>query len=223
MKISRTKSAFLNMVFNFIYQITNTIVNIIIPPLIISKYGSVINGLISTIKQILGYIQLVGAGISESTVVSLYKPLEDNNQKKISSIFNACSITFFRMGLLFNVFSVILAFIYPFFIKEEFNYFFLVLLIIVLSISGASEFYIIGKCRSLLIADQKVYIVNIAQIFGAVSNFIITIFLISIDANILIVQLGASSIYAMRILVLYVYVKKIIYILIKLFLQILRL
>lgn len=205
---SRTRYAFLNLVFNMLYQVINTVVNIIIPPLIISRYGSIINGLISTIKQILGYIQLVGAGISESTVVSLYKPLAVNDEKKISGIFNACSKTFFRMGILFNIGTLLLAIVYPFFIKEDINYFSLVLLILVLGIAGASEFFVIGKCRSLLIADQKVYIVNIAQIIGAISNLIITIFLISINANIIIVQFGASTIYAARLIVVYSYIKK---------------
>ena len=207
-KTSRTKSAILNMVFNFVYQVVNTVVNVIIPPLIIGKYGSVINGLISTVKQILGYVQLVGAGISESTVVSLYKPLAERNTSKISAIYNACSNAFFKMGIVFNGLSVAVAFIYPAFVQEELDYFFLVALILVLSIAGASEFYVIGKCRALLTADQKIYIVNIAQICGAVANLLVTIILIHMDVSVVIIQAGASVVYAMRILIVYSYVKK---------------
>lgn len=208
MKTSRTKSAILNVFFNLCYQIVNTVVNMIIPPLIMTKFGSVINGLVSTVKQILSYVQLLGAGISESTVVSLYKPLAEKDNNKISAIFNACSVTFFRMGMLFNAGAVAIAFLYPLFISEKIDYVFGTLLILVLSIAGASEFFVIGKCRSLLIADQKMYIVNIAQIIGAVSNLIVTIVLINIDANIILVQAGSSIIYAMRIMVVYTYVKR---------------
>lgn len=207
MKTSRTKSAMLNVFFNLCYQVVNTVVNLLIPPMIMTKFGSVINGLVSTIKQILSYVQLLGAGISESTVVSLYKPLSEKDDKKISAIFNACSTTFFRMGMLFNTGALAIAFIYPLFMGEI-NYVFGVLLIVVLSVAGASEFFVIGKCRSLLIADQKIYIVNIAQIIGAVSNLIITIILIKLNANIIVVQAGASVIYAMRIIIVYGYVKK---------------
>lgn len=207
MKTSRTRSAILNVFFNLCYQVVNTVVNLLIPPMIMTKFGSLINGLVSTIKQILSYVQLLGAGISESTVVSLYKPLSEKDDKKISAIFNACSTTFFRMGMLFNTGALAIAFIYPLFMGEI-NYVFGVLLIVVLSVAGASEFFVIGKCRSLLIADQKIYIVNIAQIIGAVSNLIITIILINLNANIIVVQAGASVIYAMRIIVVYGYVKK---------------
>lgn len=205
---SRTQAAILNIIFNFFYQMINTIVNIILPPLIINQFGSVINGLISTIKLILGYVQLLGAGIAESTVVSLYKPIANKEHSQISAIFNACSKVFFKMGILFQIASFLLAFIYPFFIKDELNYFFLVLLILILAIAGASEFFVIGKCRSLLLADQKIYIVNIAQIFGALGNLIITIILINYNCSIIIVQLGSSIIYVMRILILMIYVKK---------------
>ena len=81
MKTSRTKSAILNVFFNLCYQVVNTVVNLLIPPMIMTKFGSVINGLVSTIKQILSYVQLLGAGISESTVVSLYKPLSEKDDK----------------------------------------------------------------------------------------------------------------------------------------------
>ena len=132
MKTSRTKSAVLNVLFNSCYQVVNTVVNILIPPMIMTKFGSVVNGLVSTIKQILSYVQLLGAGISESTVVSLYKPLSDKNEKKISAIFNACATTFFRMGMLFNTGALAIAFLYPLFMKEDINYLFGVLLILVL-------------------------------------------------------------------------------------------
>ena len=56
---SRTKSAFKNVLLNFGYQLVNIITNIIIPPLIIGYFGSIINGLISTIKQIINWAILI--------------------------------------------------------------------------------------------------------------------------------------------------------------------
>lgn len=206
-KKSRTFYAIKNMIFNFIYQVVNTITNVIIPPIIINKFGSTINGLISTTKQIMSYIQLVGAGISESTVVSLYKPIADNNSKKISEIFKASGKTFFKAGTFFSVLAIAIAFIYPLFVKENLEYNFIVKIFIVLSISGISEFFVIGKYRTLLIADQKAYIVNIAQIFGAIISTVLIIILIQLDIDIIMVQLVASLAYLCRIFVLCIYAK----------------
>lgn len=205
---SRTIFALKNIVFNFAYQVINTVVNIILPPLIIGTFGSVINGLIQTIKQIINYIQLVGAGISESTVVSLYKPLNDGDNEKISSIYKAVGKTFNRAGALFSLASVIIAVVYPFFVEENISYWFIAAIVIILSIAGLSEFLLIGKYRTLLIADQKLYVVNIAQIVGAVLSTALTIVMIKCGFGIVIVQLAASMAYVFRIVVLAFYINR---------------
>lgn len=207
-KKSRTKYAIKNVTFNFIYQVLNTIVNIIVPPLIITKYGSIINGLRSTLKQIISYIQLVGAGIAESTTVALYKPLADKDEKRISSIYNASSKAFNNAGIIFSLISIMVASLYPFFIEEDLNYWFIFGIILILCISAASEFFVLGRCRTLLTADQKVYIINIAQIIGSVVSTIVTIVFIKLNFSILIVELATSLTYIMRVVILIVYVSK---------------
>lgn len=207
-KKTRTEYAVKNVIFNSIYQVVNTIVNIIVPPLIISRYGSVINGLRSMIKQIISYVQLVGAGISESTIVSLYNPLAENDTKKISGIYNATNKAFNYSGIVCSIISLLVAIIYPFFIEENLNYWFVAGMICVLALSGASEFFVVGKCRALLTADQKVYVVNIAQILGAIASTLATIIGIKLRLNIIMIELLASITYIMRILVVIIYVKK---------------
>lgn len=207
-KRSRTHAAIVNVIFNVGYQLVNMIVNLVIPPLIIGRFGSTINGLISTIKQVISYVQLVGAGIAESTVVTLYKPLADKDEKKISGIFNAGEKAFWRAGIIFSGLSVLLACIYPFFVKEDMNKLFIGAMVLVLCIVGASEFFVIGKCRTLLTADQRIYVVNIAQIVGAVGMLVATIIMIKLDASVLVVQLIASCAYILRLIILYCYVKK---------------
>lgn len=68
---------------SFITQIVNIITNFILPPLLIATYGSQINGLVTTIKQLMSYIKLVGAGISVATTHSLYKPIAKQDHKKL--------------------------------------------------------------------------------------------------------------------------------------------
>ncbi len=207
-KRSRTIEAIKNVIGNFAYQIVNTVTNIILPPLIISKYGSVINGLISTIKQIINYLQLVGAGISESTVVELYKPLTNGDKKKVNSIYKASEKTFNQAGIIFSTVSLIVAFIYPLFVNENLGYSSIVKIVLALSLAGVSEFFVLGKCRTLLIADQKNYIVNIAQIAGAIFSTITTIILIKLDFSIELVQVMSSLMYILRILILVIYINK---------------
>lgn len=208
-KKSKITSTIINTIVNFIYQIINILVNLIVPPLLINKFGSTINGLVSSIKQVVNYVQLVGAGISESTVVSLYKPINNNDEKKISAIYNACSYAFNKSGIFFSFLSIIVSFIYPLFIlKENLNYFTVVFLVLALCISGASEFFVVGKYRALLTADQKLYVINIAQIIGSIMSTVTIMLTIKLNLNIVIVELIASFTYILRIFILTIYVNR---------------
>ena len=55
----RAKKTLKNLIFNLLQQIVSIVTGFILPPLIIHNYGSSINGLISTIKQIVMYAQTV--------------------------------------------------------------------------------------------------------------------------------------------------------------------
>ncbi|RSK33698.1 lipopolysaccharide biosynthesis protein [Bhargavaea beijingensis] len=197
-----------NIGASFLNQMVNIITNFILPPLIIGTYGSQVNGLVTTIKQLMSYIRLVGAGISIATNHSLYKPLADKDYHRTSGMLNAANSMFNKAGTLFTVLALITSFIYPTFIKGTLDYTLVVILIIVMSIEGASEFFVVGKYKSLLYADQKSYITSLVQTFGIVLSFIFTYILILQQANIVLVLLAASLLYVVRIVFLTTYVRR---------------
>ena len=207
-KASRTVSALINLISNCGYQFVNIIVNIILPPLITGRFGSVISGLVNTVRQIVSYVSLVGSGISDSTVVALYEPLEKNDAGRISSIYNAVGRAFNRASAAFTVISVVVAAVYPLLIEEELDYFFVASIVLIMSLSGFSELWMIGKYRALLTADQRLYIVNFAQIAGSVFSTALTVALIKLGFGIVTVQLAAATTYLLRIILLTAYVTR---------------
>ena len=94
----RAKKTLKNLIFNLLQQVVAIVTNFIVPPLIIGRFGSAINGLVSTIKQIMQHAQLTGAGISSVSTYALYKPLAENDHKKISGIYNATNKMFIKAG-----------------------------------------------------------------------------------------------------------------------------
>lgn len=204
----RIKKAFKNLVFNIVQQIINILVNFLMPPILVSSFGSTINGLVSTIRQIMQYIQLTGAGIAQASTFAMYKPLAEKNEKELSGVYNATRKMFFKAGNVFSIITLIVAVIYPFFVKEQIDYLTVFLLILVISISGASEFYFCGKYNALLNANQENYFVAIAQTIGSITNLIFLIILTKLKQSIVIVQLGMSCTYLLRIILLTVYVRK---------------
>lgn len=190
-----------------ITQIINIVINFILPPLIIGTYGSQINGLVLTIKQILSYISLVGAGIAVAITHSLYKPIAEKDYKTASGVFNAASTMFKKAGFVFTFIALLTALIYPFFLKENLDYSLVLMLIIVMSIEGMSEFFVVGKYRSLLFADQKSYVVSLIQVVGLILSFIFAYILIKAEVNIVVVQFAYSLVFLVRLILLSWYVK----------------
>lgn len=197
-----------NIILNLLYQLTNMLVNFLIMPLILVNFGSNINGLIQTIRQILNYVAFLGAGIAESSMVSLYRPLAEKDNRAISAIVNISGKVFFRAGMLFSWVSLCVAFFYPLIVKSVLDFYSSVLLIIILCAATASEFFIIGKYRALFIADQRGYVVNVIQIIAALLSLMLTYILIDLGFNIIVVQLGVSLSYISRIFLILYYAKK---------------
>ena len=207
-KRGRTINAIISMFSNIILQFINIISNLILPSLFIGTFGSIINGLISSIKQIFSYVQLIGTGISEATIVSLYKPLDENNYKKISSIYNASAKTFFKTGIFFTIITLLFALIYPALVNTTLDYTSSVLLILIMGIAGASEFFIFGKYKTILIADQKVYCINVIQIITIIIILSCNLLFIKLGYNIVLVTLFSSVAYIFRTVAIFIYMKK---------------
>jgi len=204
----RAKKTLKNLIFNFLQQFVAIITNFIIPPLIIGKFGSSINGLVSTIKQITNHAQLTGAGISSVSTYAMYKPLSENNTKKLNGIYSATNKMFIKAGNLFSLILLLVAIIYPCFVNGDVNYFVTSVLVVIIGINGLSEFYLIGKYQSLLNADQKNFVIAIAQTLGNIFNVIITVVLIKLNQGIILVQLGAAIVYVLRVIIINIYVKR---------------
>lgn len=203
----RTKRALKNLIFNFIQQLVAIITNFILPPLIVGKFGSSMNGLISTIRQMMSYASLTGAGIGASSTYAMYEPLHNKDYKTLSGIYSATKKMFITAGNLFTLIVLALSITYPFFVKGI-DHITVAFLVMIVGISGISEFYVYGKFQTIINANQSNYIIAIAQTVGNIANVLVAVALIQLDCNIIIVQFGASIIYLFRIVILWIFVKK---------------
>ena len=81
------------------------------------------------------------------------------------------------------------------------------LLVLVLGVNGALEFFTLAKYRALLTADQKTYVISIASIVYTILNTVIVVVMSLMRVNILTLRIVALlSIFA-RSMILYVYIK----------------
>lgn len=196
-----------NIISSTLPQIVNIISNLILPALIIESFGSDINGLVSTTKTVVSYISLVGAGIATAVTQSLYQPVASKNDSVVKGMLKAANSMFNHYGLLFVALTIVISVIYPLIIGSDIPYGTVAGILIVMSISGASEFFAIGRCRAILYAHQKVYVCSVIQAMSLLASLVVAVILLHIDVSIIWVQFAISCVYILRGVFLSSYVK----------------
>lgn len=206
--MTRKKKMLLNTSVSLAYQIITMVCGFILPRLILSYFGSEINGLVSSITQFLSFISLAECGVGAVVQSALYKPLAEKDHDEISRIIISAERFFRKLALLLLVYTVILMFIYPLITIESFDYFFTSSLILVISISSFAQYYFSMSYRLLLSADQMAFVQLGLQSIILVLNTIISVLLMKIGTGIHIVKLASSVIFLIQPLGLTVYVKR---------------
>lgn len=91
-----------NTVASAVQQIVVVAVGLVLPRVMLDCYGSVVNGLTSSITQFINYFGLVEAGIGASAVYALYKPLARGDRRAISAIVTAARKFYVLSGYIFR-------------------------------------------------------------------------------------------------------------------------
>lgn len=191
-----------------IYQVIVVIAGFITPRVMLTHYGSEINGLVTSITQFISYFNLIEAGIAQSSMLSLYKPLAEKNYTRINRIIVAAKKYYNKTGYIYISAIIVLSLLYPTFIKtNSAEPIYISLLITAIGLSGALEFFIMAKYRVLLEADQKTYVISITNTISILINTLIVVIMAMMEANIVILKFVSLFSVLSRSIIFYVYTK----------------
>lgn len=204
----RKKRLAWNTISSFVFQITTIICGFILPRMIMKSFGSEVNGLVNSIMQFLRIIAFLDLGVGSVVKSSLYKPLSNKDDIGISKIAASAGKFFRRIAQILLVYIVILIFVYPLIVNQNFGFIFTATLILAMSISSFAQYYFGVVNRLLLTADQRGYIQYNVQTVTVILNTVACVVLIKFGAGIQFVKLTTSLIYVSRPLYLYWYVNK---------------
>lgn len=138
----------------------------------------------------------------------LYKPIASKNKKEIEKILKASEKFFRTIAYIFIVYIIGLCVVLPMIVSNEFNTWYTLSLVIIISISTFAEYYLGMTYRLYLQAEQKTYITSIIQMGGYVLNTLAIIVLVKCNASIQVLKLVSSMIFVLRPIVQNIYVKK---------------
>ncbi len=207
--MSRTKKFFYNSLTTAIFQIVLFIAGLITPRIMLKYYGSEVNGLVSSINQFINYFRLVEAGLSGAAIYSLYKPLANKNYDDVNSVVSATRKFYIQSGYIFVALTFVMSIIYPIYIKSDTLLSTEVgILVLILGVNGALDFFTLSKYRVLLTADQKTYVISLSSMVYTIINTIIIVVLGMMQVNIVILRFVALLSIFLRSFILMVYVKR---------------
>lgn len=181
-----------NLITALILQIATIISGLILPRLIISTFGSEINGLISSITQFLSFISLLEGGLGAVVLAELYKPIIDNDESKIKNILNACQRFFTQLSIIFICYTIILGLIYAWVLRDKFDFKYTCLLVYILSFTTLVQYLFSITYKLLLQAEQKIYIVNLISTITIILNLVFSIILIYLFPDIHTIKLCSA-------------------------------
>lgn len=202
------KVIFTNVLTIFFLQFVTIINGFLVPKIFLSLFGSEANGLVTSINQFLNYVTLLEGGLNGVVLASLYKPLRENDEEKISGIFNATQHFFRQIGLIYIAYTCIIAVVYPLFVKSEFRYFYVLCLVLVLGLNLFTQYFFSMTNQILIKASQKVYIISGTQALVLILNMVLIIACSKIFPDLIFIKLVSAVVLFLQPIVFSLYVKK---------------
>ncbi len=185
--MNRTQKFSLNTTMAALTQIVALIVGLITPRLMIATYGSEVNGLVSSLNQLITYISLVEAGIGGAAIYSLYKPLAEKDHGRISRIVTAARKSYAQAGYLFSGALFIMAVAYGVLRSTETLTFGVIFpLALILGVHGVLNFFLTSGYRTLVTADQRNYVLSINSITQAILRTVIICCMAAFKLNVIL-------------------------------------
>ena len=198
-----------NVITALISQVVTTACGVVIPHVMISAFGSVIYGLTTSIAQFLSYITLLEGGITSVARAELYGALTAQNDWEISKVYHAIKRFFAMVGVAFLAYTLIISLAY-YDMAQVTNVgrtyvFFLVWIIS----AGTLAKYLGGLSNlTLIVADQKQYIMNAIVTVVTVANAILVVILARSQCDVLVVKIGSSLVFVAQPICYGIYVKR---------------
>ncbi len=204
----RNKQAAKNMIANVFLQGIIFLSGIVLPRFFLQEYGSSINGMVTSINQFLVYLGLAEAGVGTASVVALYAPLAKDDKDGVNAILSASRRFYNRSGYLFGSLVIAFMLVYPYLITGQLSSGLVRTMIIVLASSILVDYFLLGKYKVLLTANQEGYVVAYVQAVGTMLNMIVSIVLIYCHVHVLLVKVAATLVYIFRFFFVKAYVVK---------------
>lgn len=197
-----------NVIWGFGGQLLVIILGIIVPRIMISNYGSDINGLIGTVSQIFTYLALLEAGIGQAAQNALYKPLSEKKYDLFSNIASSAQRYYRNITKYYALGVVILSFIAPIIFASEVSRVTIFAVVLLEGVSGVLSFYFVQTKTLIIRISGQGYVNDGVTLISKCAGYVSKIILASMGINVVLLQATYFIITVCKVLFYNVYFKR---------------
>ena len=160
-KRSRTQNSIHNISIGMLSTVINTLVAFVTRTVLVKTLGVEVLGINGLFTEVIAMLSLMELGVGMAIIYSLYKPIQDNDEEKISQLMALYRTAYRVVGLATLAAGLILT---PFVDKliTEVNFPLpYIRLVFILFVLKTSSSYFFAYKTSLINADQKQYVVSL--------------------------------------------------------------
>lgn len=203
-----SKKVIYNLSLGLTNQFLTIVLGIILPRLVLTSYGSEVNGLINTVTQIYTYIALLEAGIGTSTIQALYKTIGSGSRDDTNAVLAATNRYYKKTGLFYLLAIVIFSAVFPMVVETTIPLHTVALIIVFNGLGSVINYFFQAKYLLLLQAEGKNYVQTIMNMVINVLKNVAKIVLMAAGADVVFVQMIGMGVSLLQMIWIYIYVRK---------------
>lgn len=204
----RSRKAVFNIITSMADQVIATFCAFLIPRLILITFGSEYFGVVQSITQYMGIVELMTIGLSGAARVALYKPLAEKNYFEISRIVKSFRIHMRKAAALLIGYIILLSLVYSYISHNSLTRIELAEFVLIIGMRTIAESLLMGVSLSLLAADQLVSVYACSMTAARILNAIIIFFSISQGRNIVSVYFFSNLAFLAAAVFLDLFIRK---------------
>ena len=197
-----------NLLSGILYQVVLIALSFLLPRLYLENFGSEVNGVLSTIKQIFVYMLLLESGVGLATTQALYKPIAEKDHDKVSSVISATHSYYVKVGVIYAIIVLLIALVYEYIVPTAIRPGVIFGIVILTALPQLFSYFVQAKYRILLEVDGRKYVItNSETILQLISN-VAKILVILLTNNLLLMQLSYCTLSLLQLFYIYVHAKR---------------
>ena len=204
-KDSRIKN---NLISSLVYQVVLISLSFLLPRLYLENFGSEVNGVLQSIKQIFTYMCLLEAGVGLATTQALYKRIGEKDYKSASSVLSATNSYYIKTGIVYLCLVLVIAVVYAYAIPTSIDSNILFFIVILNAVPGLFSYFVQAKYRILMEVDGRKYVLNNSETIVQLASNAGKILVLLLTDSLILIQLVYCVIALIQLVYLYFYAKR---------------